>query len=673
MKKRTAEELAAHQFAYSTFEIKSIDEEKREIEGWATTPEPDRMGDIVEPEGAEFKLPVPLLWQHNSRQPIGEVIEAKVSKQGIKVRVRLAKLAADAPQVLKDRIEEAWHSVKSKLVKAFSIGFRSKEHSEIEGSWAYRFIRWEWLELSLVTIPANAEATITAIKSADQRARAALGAKGTVVVRLDKSNPGASGKTAATKTGNSEMKTYKEQIKDLEATRAAKAAALAEIQKLAGEKGETKDADQREQFDTLVEDIRAIDGELKDLQVLESLNLGAAEPVDNTKGKTTTVPNGSAARVTINAKLDPGVRFARMAMCVARAKHLQKSGHFMMPSDIYRTEKGWMESAPEVHLALKTAVNANDSTTAAGALEWAYAQNIASEFVEYLRPMTLIGRIQGWRRVPFNVRVGGMDGGSTGYWTGQGLAVPVSRPTSNSISLGITKVGGICVITKELAMLSTPSAEAMVRDDLARALQQKADASLINPNEGGSTNVQPASLTYNVTARQASGTDFAAFKADWKAMTSNFYANNISLSGAVVIMKEELAEALSLMVTSLGLPQFPSMQDWASGNGRLMGRPVLTTQVADTTGSPDWDNLLILLQPNQVFFADDGGASVEASDQVSLQMDDAPTNKSTATATGASVVSMFQTDSIAIKALRHVNWTKARSQACQLIRSAAYV
>ena len=222
-------------------------------------------------------------------------------------------------------------------------------------------------------------------------------------------------------------------------------------------------------------------------------------------------------------------------------------------------------------------------------------------------------------------------------------------------------------------MLSSPSAELLIRNDLAKAIQQKVDTTLINPLEAGATNVSPAGLTYNVTPRSASGTDFAAFKADWKALTSNFYANNIPLAGAVVVMKEELAEALSLMVTSLGLPQFPSMQDWASGNGRLMGRPVFTTQAADTSGSPDYDNMLILIQPGEVFLADDGGASVEASDQVSIEMDGAPGSKSTPTATGASLVSMFQTESIAIKGIRHVNWTKARSQACQFIRTAAYV
>jgi len=56
--------------AYSLLTIKSVDDEQRVITGMATTPATDRSGDIVEPGGAEFKLPIPLLWQHNSREPI---------------------------------------------------------------------------------------------------------------------------------------------------------------------------------------------------------------------------------------------------------------------------------------------------------------------------------------------------------------------------------------------------------------------------------------------------------------------------------------------------------------------------------------------------------------------------------------------------------------------------
>ena len=66
--------------AYSLLDIKSLDEDERILTGIASTAEPDRMGDIVEPAGAEFKLPIPFLWQHNSREPIGEVFAAKVTK-----------------------------------------------------------------------------------------------------------------------------------------------------------------------------------------------------------------------------------------------------------------------------------------------------------------------------------------------------------------------------------------------------------------------------------------------------------------------------------------------------------------------------------------------------------------------------------------------------------------
>lgn len=179
--------------AYSVFEIKSADEETRTVAGIATTPSPDRMGDIVEPKGAQFSLPLPLLWQHDSRQPVGHVVEAKVSDAGIEVRAQLVKI--DEPGRLKDRVDEAWQSLKTGLVRGLSIGFKSLEAARIGDTWSERFLKWDWLELSLVTIPANAEATITGIKSADSLIRrAASGAPEPLpVVRLAKSSPGASG------------------------------------------------------------------------------------------------------------------------------------------------------------------------------------------------------------------------------------------------------------------------------------------------------------------------------------------------------------------------------------------------------------------------------------------------------------------------------------------------
>lgn len=152
--------------AYSVLRLKSTNDAAREFTGIASTPTPDRYQDIVEPKGAEYKLPLPLLWQHDSGQPIGNVVRARLTSGGIEVAMRLAQV--DEPGRLKDRIDEAWQSIKSGLVRGLSIGFRALESARLPSA-ATHFLRWEWLELSVVTIPANAEATITAVKHYAQR------------------------------------------------------------------------------------------------------------------------------------------------------------------------------------------------------------------------------------------------------------------------------------------------------------------------------------------------------------------------------------------------------------------------------------------------------------------------------------------------------------------------
>jgi HK97 family phage prohead protease len=179
--------------AYSVLDVKSVDAENRIIRGTATTPTPDRMGDIVEPLGVEFKNPMPLLWQHQSDKPVGTVKFDKPTKNGITFVAQLAKI--DEPGTLKDRIDEAWQSVKAGLVSAVSIGFRALEYAFIEGTGGIRFEKSEVMELSLVTIPANADATISQIKSIDTAIRAEAGiAEDRPEIQTEA--PAATGKTA---------------------------------------------------------------------------------------------------------------------------------------------------------------------------------------------------------------------------------------------------------------------------------------------------------------------------------------------------------------------------------------------------------------------------------------------------------------------------------------------
>jgi HK97 family phage prohead protease len=158
--------------AYSILNVKSFDDDERIISGIATTPTTDRVGDVVNPLGAKFALPIPFLWQHRHDEPVGHVEFAEAGADGIPFRARIEKL--DEPGTLKDRLDEAWQSLKLKLVRFVSIGFNPLEYAFIEGG-GIRYDSWEWLELSAVTIPAQPDAVITAVKKFDAQLRAAEG------------------------------------------------------------------------------------------------------------------------------------------------------------------------------------------------------------------------------------------------------------------------------------------------------------------------------------------------------------------------------------------------------------------------------------------------------------------------------------------------------------------
>jgi HK97 family phage prohead protease len=156
--------------AYSVLDMKGIDSEKREIRGIATTPTPDRYGDIVDPLGVRFMNPMPLLHQHDQKLPVGSVEFGRATKEGVPFVASLPRIEEPGP--LKDRVDTAWGEIKAGLVRAVSIGFNAIKHTTLK-SGGIHFLESEVLELSLVTIPANADARIGSIKHFDLMAREA--------------------------------------------------------------------------------------------------------------------------------------------------------------------------------------------------------------------------------------------------------------------------------------------------------------------------------------------------------------------------------------------------------------------------------------------------------------------------------------------------------------------
>lgn len=149
--------------AYSTLTIKSVDNEKRIIKGVASTISPDRANDIVEPSGMLFDLPFPFLWQHDHSKPIGNVVAAKRSSKGLEIEVQIAKIKEAGS--LKDQVDYCWNAIKEGLVRGLSIGFIPLDY-DIRSGGGIHYTATEIFEVSAVTIPCNAQATITEIKRA---------------------------------------------------------------------------------------------------------------------------------------------------------------------------------------------------------------------------------------------------------------------------------------------------------------------------------------------------------------------------------------------------------------------------------------------------------------------------------------------------------------------------
>lgn len=641
--------------AYSLLTVKAVDDDQRIIDGIASTPSTDRMGDVVEPQGVQFKLPLPLLWQHDSRQPIGHVIEAKVTDEGIRIKAQIAK------GVLR-RIDEAWALIKAGLVRGLSIGFSAIETARIEGSFGYRFLKWEWLELSAVTIPANQDATITAVKTIDRALLAAFGTGGDA----DDPLPGVSGHSATPTTKGrfylhpqkgQGMKTIQEQIAALEAARVAKTARMSEIMQKSIDEGRSTDEQEREEFDTLQAEVKTADADLTRLRELERLNVAAAKPVEP-KGvvdaATASVVRGTGP-IQVRSNLPKGTAFTRYAIALARSK-----GNIMHAVEI---AKQWRDSTPEVEQVLKAAVDAGTTTDSTWAAPLVSQEQMASEFIELLRPATIIGRIGGFRRVPFNVKMPRQTTGGSASWVGQGKAKPVSELAFDTVTLGFSKVAGIVVLTEELVRFSNPSAEAVVRDDMIATIAQFLDQQFIDPSVAAVSNVSPASVTNGVSAVASTGATLAQVEADVKSLFSNLIAANIDLSTGTWVMHPRTALSLSLLRTTQEIVAYPQI---TPQGGSWFGLPVVTSAnvpVGVTTGEP---TTITLVNAGDVLLADDGGVTLDASREASLQMDSAPTSAAT------SMISLWQQNMIGLRAERYINWLKRRSAAVQYISGVTY-
>jgi len=470
-------------------------------------------------------------------------------------------------------------------------------------------------------------------------------------------------------------KTIAEQLASLKATREAHSTKLSATLQKSLDEGRTTNTAEAEECDTLEGEIKAIDGDIARLTRLEAMQAKAAVPATPNVAANQPANDGtrvSSLQLKQEEKLAPGIAFARYAMCLTKAKGNHQVAfqlaerHYPKTEHVVRTLKAQAEGADlQDMLRTKAAVAGGTSTDSTWAEPLVYAETFMGDFIEYLRPRTLIGQAQ-FRPVPFNVRIGGQTSGGTAGWVGQGKAKPVTKFDFNATTVPFTKVAAIAVITQELARFSSPSAEMLVRDSLADCVIARVDADLFDPDLAAVANVSPAGLLNGVSPVSYAGNsiDYAdpdtvrcAIAALWAPWDSTYIG-----SRPAYYTTPAVARHLSLSREALGTPAFPGV---TMTGGTLGGVPLRVSQYLANNGGSGGAPF-ILVDEAEVYLADDGAVTLDMSDVAAIEMDGAPSGSS-ATPTGASLVSMWQTNSIAFRAERFIWWGARRSGALQWI------
>lgn len=451
-----------------------------------------------------------------------------------------------------------------------------------------------------------------------------------------------------------------ERLAALQKQREAKVKQMEDIHSKAMDEDRVFTDTEKDAFEECKSAIEAIDGQIESTETM--MKMLASKSTDPGTGTALDLGAGGERRLTVQRNLPKGTAFTRYAMALAAGK-----GNTMAAAEIAKNL--FAKETPEVERILRAAVAAGTTTDSTWAQPLAEYRDMASEFIELLRPETFIGRMTGFRNVPFQVRMPRQTAGATAGWVGQGAPKPVGQLAFDSITIPHTKLAVIVAITEELARYSSPSAEATVRQDLVQTVSQFMDQQMVDPRVAAVSDVSPASVTYGANTILSTGSTVAQVTADLNAAMTYMAVNNIPMRSRYWLLHPRTAHYLMTLRTTQDIYAF---RDEMS-RGVLLGIPYLMSsnmplydQSSPTATPTSLETFIVLVEASEIFLADDGEVMLDVSREASLQMDSAPS------AGAQSLVSLWQNNLVGIRAERYVYWSPRRSQAVYYIRQVAY-
>lgn len=422
-------------------------------------------------------------------------------------------------------------------------------------------------------------------------------------------------------------------IKGMQENRAellTKAAALAEI--------ETPTAEQSAEFDTVLADIEKMDADIEKKLKAEELLAKSAKPVDRVTAPAAT----KSITVEDNAKISPMVR-AAIAKAVAPA---------MGMSALDYAEKRWGDNQ-----LIKSAVAVGTTTGATFASDLVAANVQRSDlFVELLRPLTILGQMNGVRQFNFDqagsIKIPRQTGGVSAGWVGEGSSIAVNAQVYDDITLSPKKIAVMIGITNELLYRADPSIEALIQDDLLKGTAQSVDTTFFSTAAAGSSS--PAGILNGLTELAGGGitvgtTTLPGIVASLSNMVSSMRAANAPMVNPVWVMSNVMKTYLQFLRNSLEQPMFPEI----SINNSLFGFPIIASNNVTSGAS----GFYALMDANQVLMGQDQAYVIDSSDVAAYQTDNAPATPPTP------MQSAFQQDLRVFRIRGRMDWAKRYSNA----------
>jgi len=310
---------------------------------------------------------------------------------------------------------------------------------------------------------------------------------------------------------------------------------------------------------------------------------------------------------------------------VARLDALRRLRGNIGDDDFERLGKALNIPSKVVRVA-KAAVAAGSTTSGNWGEAAADQGSILAAFVAQMRNASVFYRLlESMIRLPVRQRIGLVTMGATAWTLGEGQPIPLTALDLAAAALEPRTAAALLVVTEEL--LTATSADEGLNNELRRAIGHEVDLQFF------------AEITDEDTPSIASsGDDADDARLDLLALLTAVGLTNES--APLFVMSPDVARRAATLAAAMGTLMFPQM---SPTGGTMLNVPAMVTDALDP-------GTLALLDGARLI-GDAGPINVQTSRQAAVEMqDDQSITQSGATATGAALVSMWQANSVAIRA-----------------------